>query len=309
MNPLGGRYCECTRTLRLVKAMPSKLASSRLRFVLPRHVKIEPEPASEIYWDEVRLILEATPARLHVVSESYAQLKEKLIPALPSQPARAFATTVAIKLLILALLDAPRARLGVPESFNMAIAGLVDNLSGYFRQNLDVAQRVLDSLVEAMSTWELSDHISLAIQKLRLPFIAHRVGLGDGLLMVGCMADKEFRIAYYKRRLPPDFQCLRASDFNARTRQVRDDPQQVVALLKRLDLGQVGRAFGREVFGEDGHVDSGRMALAFCCKNFVQIWNIMGWPKSWDIQMRLVGLMGWHVKMEDLDDVLTRHLR
>ena len=309
-SPGSGKYCECQRTQRLVKVVPPAYASSLLTAVLPRHARCEPEPASSLYWEEVRLVIEAIPPRLPVDSDSYRQLRTRLIPEVKSDPARTMALDLSMKLFVLSFLDAPRARMGLPDAFSAVLAGVVDTLANYFRQNRAVAQTALDQLVEGLSEWELADRVGLAIERLRLPFMAHTFGVGEGLLAVGALANRRFRLAYYRERLPHDFQCLSESEFNSKTRGVRDDPYLVSALLRRLppQLGQAGRDFGRAVFGEEGHPESGRMALAFCCKNFVHVWTIMEWPRTWAIQCRLVELREWHVKVEDLDDLLIRNL-
>ena len=85
----------------------------------------------------------------------------------------------------------------------------------------------------------------------------------------------------------------------------RDNPHLVAALLRRFPprLG-AGLAFERAVFGEEGHPESGLMALAYCCKNFVKLWTIMGWPRDWQTQSRLIKLAPWSVKPEDIDEVI-----
>jgi hypothetical protein len=195
----------------------------------------------------------------------------------------------------------------VPDHLSQALHSIVVELGVYFRKNRVIAQRALDRVVAALSTWELEDRVGLCIQNLRLPFIPYYYGVGEGLLLVGAFASREFRLSYYKERLPADFKTMSAVEFSNRCSRVRDNPHLVAMLLKRLPPRlSTGRAFERAIFGEEGHPESGLMALAYCCKNFTKLWTLMGWPRDWETQNRLIKLAPWHVKMDDMDEVLAR---
>lgn len=58
--------------------------------------------------------------------------------------------------------------------------------------------------------------MGLGIQKLRLPFVPQHYGVGEGLLLVGVLASREFRLKYYRDRLPADFKNLSPSEFSNR---------------------------------------------------------------------------------------------
>jgi hypothetical protein len=287
--------------------MPPLFASSLLALVLPRHAAVEPEPDKPAYWTEVKAVIDSIPPRLPFESESFKHLKDKMIPKLPSEPARTYAQDAALRLFLMSMLDAPRDQLGAPAVFSAALATIVGDLALFFHQNQDVAQRALDSIVAALSTWELADKVGLGVQHLRLPFVAHYYGVGDGLLLVGVLANEAFRLDYYKNHLPPDMRRLSVAAFNARCRAVRNNPYLVASLLKRFPPRMTaGRTFEKAIFGDAGHAESGWMALAYCCKNFVKVWSLMRWPRTWEVQCRLVQLAPWHIRAEDLDEILTR---
>jgi hypothetical protein len=283
------------------------IISSRLELVLPRHAAVDPQPDSDEYWAEVADVVSVIPPSLEVESESLAQMREIIIPRLASESARMYAQDASLRLFIMALLDAPRAYLGVPDHLSQALKVVVDELGRYFRANRRVAQNALDLLVAALSGREIADAVAAGIKAMRLPFIPKYNGVGEGMLLVGALASRAFRLAYYRDRVPVDFKGLSAIDFSNRSHEVRNNPHLVAALLRRLPPRlAAGRAFEKHVFGDEGHPESGRMALAFCCKNFVKVWALMGWPRDWTTQNRLITLAPWHVKPEDIDEVLVR---
>jgi hypothetical protein len=275
--------------------------------MLPEQVATEDDPDSDAYWRDVSSVIDSIPPRLSVKSESMEQLQQRLIPQLSSESARDYALSIALRLFIMSLLDAPCERLGVPDHLNEALDDIVGELGGYFQNKWVVAQRALDALVAALSSWELEDRVNLSILNLRLPFVPYFYGIGEGLLIVGAFACREFRLNYFQDRLPADFKNLSPIDFSNRCRRLRNNPHLVTSLLKRLPPKLVlGSAFEKVIFGDRGHPESGRMALAYCCKNFTKLWMLMGWPCDWTTQNRLINFAPWHIKPEDMDDVLAR---